>query len=81
MDTASQIKISTVYTFAMPKYVYVQVHGIDKAAKIEADKVERETDQECGVVGGHRLKLSLKGQPVGDFNGLNVDGWWFQEER
>jgi len=64
----------------MPKYVYVHIHGIEQAAKIEADKVEREKETDSLVAGAYRLKLSLEGKPVGEFNGSSVDGWWIQDE-
>jgi hypothetical protein len=71
------ITVSTVYTFAMPKYVYVQVHGVDKAAKIEADEAV-----ESGTKGTNDniLSLKLKGTQVGSFKATAVDGWWIQDE-
>jgi hypothetical protein len=77
VETADQIIISTVYTFAMPKYVYVQVKGVEKAAKIEADSAE-----ESGSVGSVAFTLTIKSgdQKVGTFKGNAVDGWWIQDE-
>lgn len=71
------ITVSTVYTFAMSKYVYVQIKGVDTAAKIEADEME-----ESGVKGTnmHLFSLKLKNVQVGQFYGHAVDGWWIQDE-
>jgi hypothetical protein len=71
------ITVSTVYTFAMTKYVYVQVKGVEKPVKIEADKME-----ESGLKGtnDHRFSLKLKDVQVGQFTGHAGDGWWIQDE-
>lgn len=73
------VSISTVYTLAMPRYVYIQVHGVEKPARIEADKIEKR-NVESHIAGDHVLLLSLKDTPVGEFKGPIVDGWWMQDE-
>jgi hypothetical protein len=57
----------------MDKIVCVQVHGVDVAVRIRADKVET-----SGSIGATSYKLILKkGEAtVGEFNGNVVDGWW-----
>jgi hypothetical protein len=77
VGSADQIKVSTVYTFAMPKYVYVQVKGVEKAAKIQADSAE-----ESGGIGSVDFTLTIKSgdKQVGKFRGHAVDGWWIQDE-
>ena len=71
------IKVSTVYTFAMPKHICVQVRGVEKAVRILADAAE-----ETGTVGASDFTLSLKlnDKPVGKFRGHAVDGWWIEDE-
>lgn len=76
---ANTMTVSTVYTFAMPKFVYVQVTGVEKPAKIEADKVERE-NVTSATAGDYKLTISRDGKPVGEFRGSKVDGWWIQDE-
>jgi len=66
----------------MPKYVNIQVRGVDKAVRIEADKVERSNI--AGTVAGsssYALTIKLKDTQVGEFNGNDVAGWWFEDER
>jgi hypothetical protein len=63
----------------MPKFVYVQVHGNEKPAKIEADKVEEKKIQSAHA-GDFELIITSKGAQVAKFQGLVVDGWWIQEE-
>ena len=72
-----KISTQTVYTISMPKYAYVQVNGVDKAAKIEADEIKEES--QIGYQ-GYQLSLSLNGKLVGKFKGTIVDGWWIQDE-
>ena len=62
----------------MTKYVYVQVHGVEKPARIEADEVV-----EDGSVGQikYAISIKLKKTEVGKFHGNVVDGWWIQDER
>lgn len=76
-DRPGWLTISTVYTFAMAKFVHVQVHGNEKAAKIEADNVS-----ESGTKGAndHALSIKLKEQEVDRFKGAVVDGWWISDE-
>ena len=77
MQATNEIKVSTVYTFAMTMYVYFQIHGVEKTVRILTDKVE-----ETGTKGtGDFILLLHKGnQQVGKLNGNLVDGWWIQEE-
>ena len=64
----------------MPKYVYIQIHGAEKPARIEADKVEHKRAEDSNVVGDYILALSLGEAKVGEFKGPVVDGWWIQDE-
>jgi hypothetical protein len=63
----------------MPKYVYVQIHATEKAAKVEADKAEF-VEEQSDSGPERRLILSLNNQKVGEFKGHLVDGWWIQDE-
>ena len=70
--------VSTVYTFGMKMtFVHVHIHGVDKAAQIEAD--EAKTTGDIGSP-NYRLLLSKKNEVVGQFNGNIIDGWWIQSE-
>lgn len=60
----------------MPKYVYVQVHGVEQAAKIKADEAEESGKGTTDSI----LSIKLKGVQVGSFKSGVVDGWWIQEE-
>lgn len=73
---SGQMSVSTVYTFAMPYYVFVQIRGTEKPAQIQAEKAEMQ-----GTVGGtdYRLTITSKGETVGQFDGNQVVGWWVQE--
>jgi hypothetical protein len=66
-----------VYTFAMPKCVYVQVRGVEKALRIQADEAEKK-----GIPGTSDFMLTIKlaDKPVGEFKADLVDGWWIQDE-
>jgi hypothetical protein len=72
------IQVSTVYTFAMQKFVYIQVHGADKPLRIEADRLEEQDETMAGKP--QTLALFRKDKPVGKFNGDAVDGWWIQDD-
>jgi hypothetical protein len=57
----------------MPTYIYVQLKNVDKAAKIDADKVEEE--KATGTL------LIKKGDNlVGKIDQNCVVGWWKQFE-
>ena len=57
----------------MPKYVYVQIQGVEAPAKIAADKVEkRMSDSTLVVKNGD--------EQVGEFKLGGVQGWWIQDE-
>ena len=68
--------VSEVYTIAMAKIIRVQVHGVEKAVEVKADKVEL---QEQPVGQSRLLKLSLDGTEVGQFKDSQVDGWWIED--
>lgn len=74
---SGSIQISKLYTFAMTKYVYVQVRGVEKPAKIEADSAE-----EVGELGTREFTLSIKAgeKEIGKFRGNEISGWWIQDE-
>jgi hypothetical protein len=63
------------YALGMPKYVYVQLHGIEKPAKMRGDKVEVPQ----GAEGKYIVRLG--GEQVGEFRQVDVVGWWVQDER
>jgi len=63
----------------MPKYVYVQVKGVEKAIMVKADKVERQTT--TGTTVQSILSISLRGQLVGEFSADSVFGWWMQDDE
>ena len=68
--------VATVYTLPMPKFVYVQLSGLQTPARIEADRVEK-----VNTAGQKSLILKKGDQEVGEFNGEAVQGWWLQDER
>jgi hypothetical protein len=72
-----KITVSTVYTFDMPKFVYVQIRGTEKPAHIKA-----ETFEKIEGAGGALNSLVLKkGETViGEFRGADIQGWWIQDE-
>lgn len=41
---------AAIYTLLMPKYVYVQIQGVEAPAKIAADKVEKRMSDSTLVV-------------------------------
>ena len=67
---------SAVYTLVMAKIVHVQIHGVDMALSIRADKVE---EGMTNHVPPNRLSLSPNGVLVGEFKTDLVDGWWIEE--
>jgi len=67
--------VSDVYNFEMPKYVYVQIDGVEKAARVEADTVERRQKPQVTLI------LKKGDEQVGEFNGNKIVGWWVQDER
>jgi len=71
-----KISSSTVYTLDMPKFVYIQVQGVDKPARIRADKVEKTDIGSSSAM----LMLSNGGVPVGEFSNMAVLGWWIEDE-
>jgi hypothetical protein len=59
------------------KFVYVQVRGVEKPAKVAADEAKEELGGAANPP--HRLKLLLGGKPVGEFKFDNIDGWWIED--
>jgi hypothetical protein len=79
---ANSVTISTVYTFAMAKVVSIQIRGVEKAVRIEADKVDRQNAKDINgapILDSYRLLLSKEGTQVGEFNSSIVDGWWYED--
>ena len=74
--SAGVSKHSQVYTLDMPIFVYVQVHGVDKPARIRADKVEDSSDD---LVHGI-ITLKRGSELVGQFKTSAVQGWWIEDE-
>jgi hypothetical protein len=68
---------SEEYTLAMAKFVYVQVRGVEKPAKVAADEAKEELGGAASPP--HRLKLLLGGKPVGEFKFDSIDGWWIED--
>jgi hypothetical protein len=68
--------ISKVYTFDMPKFVYVQVQGVEQPTKIRADKV---TEQ--GMSNETVLILHRGTEQVGQFRASSVQGWWIEDDE
>jgi hypothetical protein len=66
---------SNVYTLDMPKFVFVQTTGIERPAKIRADKVEKTKSDE-----GFVLSIKLGNEQIGEFRSPAVQGWWIEEE-
>ena len=79
MAPSKEFTISEVYTFDMPKYVYVQVKGVEKPAKVQADKVEMEKVA-SNTSGDYKFVVKLGDALVGEFKGHSVDGWRIQNE-
>jgi hypothetical protein len=69
------VTISTVYTFDMPKFVYVQVHGTEKPVKILADNVTQE-----GTGLEEKLVIKRSNQKLGEFKSSAVQGWWIADD-
>lgn len=70
---------STSYNLGMAKHVYIQIKGVEKAIKLKADKVERQTT--TGTIVKSILSVSLGEQQVGEFSSDSVDGWWVQDDQ
>lgn len=73
-----QIDELIVYTLDMPKFVYVQVTGVEKPAKIRADKVEK-LGTAMDVINS-KLVLKIEDQQVAEFRQSAVQGWWIEDE-
>jgi hypothetical protein len=73
--SSSESVRSAVYNLGMAKVVYVQVAGIEKPARIQADRVEKESKEHVVV-----LLLKKGDEPVGEFKDSVVQGWWIQDE-
>ena len=72
------VSISTVYSFDMPKYVYVQLHATQGASapaplKIRADKFVKNENT-------NQMVLMLGAETVGEIHTNSVAGWWIQDE-
>jgi hypothetical protein len=63
----------------MPKYVYIQIHGAEKPARIKADKVEHKKAEDSHIVGDYILSLSL-GETKGGIQGT-CRGWLVDSGR
>jgi hypothetical protein len=70
---------SSVYNFEMPNYIYVQITGVDKPARIRADKVEKQQETR-GSIKLEKFTVIRDNAPVGEFKGDSVIGWWIEEE-
>ncbi len=64
----------------MPRYVYVQIEGVEKAARVEADAVATEVRTQQGQMASVKLILKKGDLPVGEFSIGKVIGWWLQDE-
>lgn len=73
------LSTSSVYTFAMAKFVYVQINGVEKPARIEADKVEKRTETKGNIKEEQFILMKADAQ-VGEFAPKAVVGWWIQDE-
>jgi hypothetical protein len=62
----------------MSKFVYVQIKGTEKPARIKAETLP-ETN-EGGGGGLNRLILKNGETKVAEFIGSEVQGWWIQDE-
>jgi hypothetical protein len=69
---ALAVEVSTVYALSMPKYVYVQLHGVQKPIRIQADKIAKS---------GTSMVITKDSVQVGHFESGNVQGWWIQDEE
>ena len=54
----------------MPGYVFIQIRGVEKAARIRGDQVDRETSV---------LRVLKNGRPVAEFKDADVQGWWLDD--
>jgi len=71
------VTVSTVYTFGMTKFVYVQIKGAKEPARIKAETFEKIE----GTGGGlNRLILKDGKAVIAEFDGSQVQGWWIQDE-
>ena len=62
------------YNYKMPKYTFIQVHGVERAAKIRADRVSVENAD-----GNSVIAVFLGDTKVGEFNKSSVQGWWIED--
>lgn len=67
------VSVSTIYALSMPKYIYLQLHGVEKPARVQADTVEKQ--------GTQSLVLKQGSTQVGEFQQGMVHGWWIQDEE
>jgi hypothetical protein len=72
-----KVTIHTVYTFDMPKFIYVQIKGAKEPARIKAETFEKVE----GGGGGLSLLILKNGETVvAEIKGAEVQGWWIQDE-
>jgi hypothetical protein len=55
----------------MPRYIYIQIEGVEKATRVEADSF---------AISADKLILKKDDQQVGEFMAAKVIGWWLQDE-
>jgi hypothetical protein len=71
--------ISESILFDMPKYVYLQVKGVEKPIRLKGDKVESE--KRTGSSVSTRLIVKLDDNKIGEFEDSSVSGWWVQDDE
>jgi hypothetical protein len=65
------VTVSTIYALSMPKFIYVQIKGVDKPARIRGDEMEQ---------AGNEWQIKLGPSQVAMFRRDDVQGWWIQDE-
>ena len=65
--------ITIIYDLEMAKTVHLQLHGVEKAVVVKADKIELNKHE-----GRYVVKLGT--EQVGEFRENSVTGWWIQDD-
>ena len=75
--TVSRVR---AYNFEMPKYVHIQINGVEKPARIRADKVEKREDSR-GTLLYEKFTVMRENEIVGEFKADSIAGWWIEDEH
>lgn len=68
--------VTLVYDAGMPKYINVQLRGVERPAHVRADEVETKLDSD-----GDTLILLVEKNRVAKFEAGSFLGWWIQDGK